>query len=88
MILRIARIAESIEWANDLLELILQEIFNLLSEEYCSGILVDTSEESSKKYLIRSCIEGSLIERQTAVRLVIFACKPRTSLHSYSKRIN
>lgn len=77
MLLNVARIAEDIEWAHDLLEIVLQEVFSLLTDDYGSSIVTDALEQSSRKCLIQSCIRGNVIERQTAIRLVVFGCKWR-----------
>lgn len=81
ILLNIARIAEDIVWAHDLLEIVLQEVFSLLTEERSSSILSDTLEPDSRKFLMQSCIHGLLIESQTAVRLIVFACKCFEYIH-------
>lgn len=73
IMLMLAKIGEEYVWCHDLLEFVLQDVFTLLSEDRISPILTDVLEENSQKLLINSCVQGSLLEQQTAIRLVLLA---------------
>lgn len=75
IVLTLAKIAEEYVWCHDLLEFILQEVFTLLRGDRISSILTDVLEDGSQKLLIKSCVEGSLLERQTAIRLILLGGK-------------
>lgn len=75
VVLTLAKIAEEFVWCHDLLEFVLQEVFTLLSEDRISPILTDVLEDASQKLLIKSCVHGSLLERQTAIRLILLGGK-------------
>lgn len=70
-ILLIAKIAESYVWCQDLLEHILQDIENVLHEGRSCALSADIIKDSSKKLLMNSCLNGKLMEQQTAVRLIL-----------------
>lgn len=72
-ILKLAKTSEKSLWCQDFLEFILQEIENDALEEKTNKIANDITEENSKLALFAACSEGSLIEQQTAIRLVIFS---------------
>lgn len=75
IVLALAKIAEEYVWCHDLLEFVLQEVFTLLSEDRISPILTDVLDNVSQKLLIKSCVQGSLLERQTAIRLILLGGK-------------
>lgn len=75
IVIALAKIAETSVWCHDLLEFVLQDVFTLLSEDRISPILTDVLEDGSQKLLIKSCVHGSLLERQTAIRLILLAGK-------------
>lgn len=75
IVLTLAKIAEEFVWCHDLLEFVLQEVFTLLSEDRISPILNDVLEDASQKLLVKSCVDGSLLERQTAIRLILLGGK-------------
>lgn len=75
IVLTLAKIAEEYVWCHDLLEFVLQDVFTLLSEDRISPILTDDLEDSSQKLLIKTCVQGTLLERQTAIRLILLAGK-------------
>lgn len=75
IVLTLAKIAEKYGWCHDHLEFVLQEVFTLLSEDRISPILTDVLDDGSQKLLIKTCVQGSLLERQTAIRLILLAGK-------------
>lgn len=72
-ILKLAKTSEKSLWCQDYLEFILQEIENDALEEKTTKVANDIIEEGSKTALFVACSNGSLIEQQTAIRLILFS---------------
>lgn len=70
-VLTLARIAENFSWAEHLLEHILQELETLVWNERSCPLLNDLTQDKSTELLRHSCISETIVEQQTAVRLLL-----------------
>lgn len=84
-IITVAKIADDHAWCQDLLESILQELELLVWEVRSCQLLNDLIKDDSTEMLWQSCVSSNLIEQQTAIRLLLLACKETASLLSNSK---
>lgn len=74
-IITIATIADDHTWCQELLESILQELELLVWESRECQLLNDLTRDDSTEMLWESCLSSNLIEQQTAIRLLLLACK-------------
>lgn len=70
-ILMIAKTAESYVWCQHLLEHLMQDLEALLHEGRNCALVNDITTDATKKLLLNSCLNGELMEQQTAVRLIL-----------------
>lgn len=84
VMLTIAEIADQNTWCHNLLESVLQEIFTLVNDNRVCPILSDVLEQNSQDLLISTSVSKSLIERQTAIRLILLASGQSSHIYHHS----
>ena len=84
IILTIAKIAETYVWCQDLLEFILQEIEFYFYDDRVCPLTNDIVKDSSRRLVLDACVNGTLMEQQTAVRLILLVTRQSPYIYHQS----